>query len=45
MVEEIASSFVQFFKRNDKESKKQKPQINDKRDKNNSQRMNDFRLK
>jgi hypothetical protein len=44
-VEEIASSLVQFHIRNDKESRKQIPQIKANLDKNNSQRINDFRLK
>jgi hypothetical protein len=45
IVEEMASSLVQFHILNDKESRKQSPQIKANLDKNNSQRIDDFRLK
>jgi len=44
-VEEMASSWVQSHTCNDKERRKQIPQIKANLDKNNSQRINDFRLK
>jgi hypothetical protein len=45
IVEVISSSCVQFLIRREIESRKKKPQMKESRDKNKSQRMNDFRVK
>jgi hypothetical protein len=45
MVDVIASSLFQFLICNDTAARKKIPQMNDNRDKNKSQRMDEFRLK
>ena len=45
IVEVIASSFVQSLINSDTDNRKKIPQIKANLDKNNSQRMDDFRLK
>jgi len=45
IVDIIASSLIHFFIKRDMDNKKQMPQMKARRDKNNSQRMGDFRVK